>query len=84
MSVVLVLTDGMPTKQKQTEEAADSLQKKARVLWLPTGNGAPMNMIEKLAAQPKEEHILKINNFKDLTYSGVINNILAGACPTLV
>lgn len=82
-SVVIVLTDGWPISPMQTEAAAGTLNAKAKVVWVPVGNAAPRHMIEKLAAQPIEDHIVSVASFSDLGTPTVLNKIITATCPVV-
>jgi len=82
-SLVVVITDGWPMSQYATTLAANRLKEHANVLWVPVGAGAPMHLIEELASLPKEDHIVKVNAFRDLAIPDKINQIMSTACAEL-
>jgi len=83
MSVVVVITDGYPNYEKKTIEAAEELQQQARVVWIPVGAYAPLELIEQLASKPKEEHIVKMEEFDSLAYIDKFNAVMATTCPSV-
>jgi hypothetical protein len=83
MTVVVVVTDGWPSYIQKTKDAAESLKQKARILWVPVGTGAPIDMIKELASVPKAENIVEISNFEDMTKPAMINKIISDACPSI-
>jgi len=82
-TIVVVITDGWPSYASATYWAAMSLQQKARIVWVPTGPGAPVELIEHMASMPKDDHIVRIPNFADMTDSEMINKIIADTCPII-
>jgi len=83
-TVVVVVTDGKPTGgDHQTELAAESLKQKARILWVAVGYSPPMDLINKLASEPKAEHVVRITNFLKLDDANTVNTVLANTCPIL-
>jgi len=80
-TVVVVITDGKPMSQMNTVAAANDLSEGAKVLWVPVGKNAPMNLIKDLAADPKDEHIIQVKRFEDLNTAANLNKIITGACP---
>merc|ERR1719291_1002058 len=76
LSVVVVITDGVPNYEKKTIEAANELQEDARVVWIPVGSNAPIELIEKLASKPKEEHIITMDYFDSLAYVDKFNEVV--------
>jgi len=83
MTVVIVVTDGWPTYVQKTKDAAESLKQKARILWVPVGQNAPIDMINELASEPKNENIVQIRDVTDISKSQNINKIIADACPSI-
>jgi len=80
-SIVIVITDGKPYSNKATEEAAKKLQNTARVMWVPIGPGAPVDLINEMASKPVEDHVVRVPNFDNVADDWVANRVLAGACP---
>jgi len=80
-SVAIVITDGKPYSNKATKEAALKLQNKARVMWVPIGPGAPVDLINEMASKPVEDHVIRVADFNNVADDWVANKILAGACP---
>jgi len=82
-SVVIVVTDGKPMSQRNTKSASQKLQEKAKVVWIPVGNSAPIELIMELASLPKKENVIQISNFEQLEQDGTINDIVSTSCPVL-
>merc|ERR550532_2040115 len=57
-SVVVLITDGWPMSRRNTNSAATKLQQSAKVLYVPVGSAAPVDLIEEMASHPKEDHII--------------------------
>merc|ERR1719188_1125337 len=51
-SVVIVITDGKPMSLRNTRAAAKKVQEKAKLIWVPVGDGAPRKLIKELASKP--------------------------------
>lgn len=83
-TVVVVITDGKPMSQLNTVAAAKKLSEKAKVVWVPVGRNAPMHLIEELAAEPKSDHIVRVNSFTQLSDPDVVNSILVNSCPKVL
>jgi len=82
-SVVLVITDGKPMSPEMTKEAAHDLMAKARIIWVPVGPGAPLELVEDFASLPKVENIIHIDDFSKLRWPYFVNKIIAHICPVL-
>jgi len=82
-SVVIVVTDGKPMSQRNTKSASQKLQEKAKVVWIPVGNSAPIDLIMELASLPKNENVIHIADFEQLEQDGTINDIVSTSCPVL-
>jgi len=80
-SVVIVITDGKPYSERSTKEAAERLKQKARLIWVPIGPGAPVELIEEMASMPKEDHMVRIEQFSDLENLELLNKIVVDTCP---
>merc|ERR1739844_298962 len=66
---------------RKTGIAARALRKLARLLWVPITKFAPLGSIKKWATRRWEENVVKVNSFKDLRKSIVIDHTLANICP---
>lgn len=86
-SVVIVLTDGQPMSQWNTRIAAQRLQLKSKVLWIPIGRNAPRRLIKELASTPTSDHVISVSSFYTLAstwrYNNIINNIISTTCPSV-
>jgi len=80
-AVVIVITDGKPMNQVSTADAAKQLQSKARVIWVPVGGGAPIDLIQELASKPFSDHIVQIDTFEKMDQPAFLNKVITDACP---
>lgn len=80
-SVVVVITDGHPFSERMTLEAATELQKKARVIWVPVGPSAPLDMVRKLASEPVDDHVIPVPIWDDFMTEATVNKIISSSCP---
>merc|ERR1712083_304512 len=76
-SVVIVITDGWPMSPTGTKQAAKKLMGTAKVLWVPVGKNAPINLIKEMASLPQKDHVIPIKNFAQLRRSRTINKIVS-------
>mmetsp|Transcript_139239 Transcript_139239/g.445052 ORF Transcript_139239/g.445052 Transcript_139239/m.445052 type:complete len:850 (-) Transcript_139239:76-2625(-) len=83
-SIVVVITDGQPMSHTRTLQAAELLKRKARIIWVPVGSDAPMDLIRELASLPKKENMIHIKSFSQLSQPLWANKIISHACPKLV
>lgn len=79
-AVVIVMTDGYPADKIGTAEAAHKLNEKAKVIWVPITQYAPLSEIKSWAADP--ENVIPVQDFSDLTEQ-LVNDITATACTEL-
>merc|ERR1719215_954191 len=82
-SIVVVITDGKPLSHERTVQAANALKANARVIWVPVGPGAPIDLIEDLASLPKHENIIRIDDFSKLGMPYFVNKVISNSCPVL-
>merc|ERR1712228_768282 len=75
-SVVVVLTDGKPISQDKTKEAAKRLQEHAKVMWVPIGIDAPLDLVTELASKPKKEHIIPVPDYWQLFFRDGFNKFV--------
>jgi len=84
-SVVIVLTDGAPMSPHMTEQAAKQLGTVAKVLWVPIGENAPREMIKEWASAPESDHVISVDNFRQISsqegFNHLINQIVTTTCP---
>jgi len=62
-SVVILITDGWPMSRRNTNSAAAHLRQVAKVLYVAVSNSAPLSLIEEMASEPKQDHIIKAQSF---------------------
>jgi len=83
-SVVVVITDGRPLSQRDTEKAAKRLQEDAKVIWIPIGRRAPRSLIKKMASKPRGDHVISVRSFWSIRYwwsfDNLINKITTTVC----
>jgi len=82
-SVVIVITDGFPLSQANTEAAAKKLQEKAKVIWVPVGGSAPRKLIRKMASKPRKDHVISLRQFKQLSKPWALNKLVTATCPVV-
>lgn len=80
-TVTVVITDGKPLSKRKTKKAAKELQEKSKVVWVPVGDGVPIDLIESMASLPVEDHVIKIDTFGQMSDPKEINKIMKSACP---
>merc|ERR1711924_298842 len=71
-------TDGMPTNPYKVNVASKAVKKSARLIWVPVGSNAPLEMIEKKkwASMPVEQNIVPVKDFKELEKPGIVSKIV--------
>jgi len=81
--VVLVITDGKPSSTRRTLMAARRLQTKAKLVWIPIGRRAPVRLINRMAASPKRDHVVRFYDFRMMTDKALINRLIGSTCPAV-
>jgi len=79
-SVVIVITDGQPMSRDRTNAAARDLQKSAKVLYVPVGNSAPLELFEEVASPPAAQHIIQIQSLDYVDHPWFLNQIIGSTC----
>lgn len=79
-AVVIVMTDGYPADKIATKEAAHSLNKQAKVIWVPITAYAPLDLIKEWASDA--ENVIPVEDFESLN-EDIVNQITATACDDL-
>lgn len=82
-TVVVVITDGWPMSMHNTYVAAMKLQEKARVIWVPVGSNAPIGLIQEMASQPIQDHVIQVPSFDALDDPATLNKIITDTCPVV-
>lgn len=80
-SLVIVVTDGRPMSSRNTYQAAASLRKKARLMWVAVGRNVPVKQMKFWASKPARDNVVKIQDFDGLQNPAVISDIISDACP---
>lgn len=81
-AVVIVVTDGVPMSDGATRAAAKGLRKKARLMFVPVGPGAPLDGIHEWASEPIHDNVIEIEDFETLERASTIDKIIMSMCPT--
>eukprot|EP00929_Paragymnodinium_shiwhaense_P014082 TRINITY_DN121964_c0_g1_i1.p1 TRINITY_DN121964_c0_g1~~TRINITY_DN121964_c0_g1_i1.p1 ORF type:complete len:968 (+),score=282.91 TRINITY_DN121964_c0_g1_i1:93-2996(+) len=80
-SVVIVLTDGRPMNMRKTTEIAARLKRRARLMWVPLTDQAPIDQMKHWASRPVASNVLALKNIAELEKPDRISGIIADACP---
>jgi hypothetical protein len=80
-SMVVVFTDGRPLSFRKTTEAARTIRKSARLVWVPVTKFAPLKQIKEWATRRWQENVIKVDSFGDLKSPTVVTHIIADICP---
>lgn len=83
-TVVIVITDGKAMNPRKTFQAARSLRKKARLMWVPVTRYASLADIKTWASKPVADNVMILHDFERLNEPANVNRIIAAACPELV
>jgi len=83
-SVTVVITDGWPLSERLTRQAAERLQAKEEVIWVPIGRRAPLSLVRSFASKPIDEHVLPVTSFNSMyypsTFYDIVNKIITTTC----
>merc|ERR1719487_2673193 len=80
-SVVIVITDGRPMSPGKTFEAAKKVRSKARLMFVPVTEYAPIKDIKGWVSKPKKESMIQVPDFATLEKPKTISTIIENACP---
>jgi len=80
--LVIVITDGKPMSLTQTQDAADSLRKRARLMWVPVTKWAPIKDLELWASPPIHDNLIEVEGFSTLEQVATVDKIIGSMCPT--
>jgi Mg-chelatase subunit ChlD len=80
-TIVVVFTDGRPLSFRKTELASHAIRKKARLMWVPITQHAPLKEIRSWATRRWQENVVKVEDFTDLHKPEVVTHIIADMCP---
>lgn len=81
--VVITLADSLPMMPKRTAQAAESLQKKARLMWAVAGSSADVEKFAAWASRPVADNVIHVDTIADLAKPDALNRIIAGACDSV-
>jgi len=81
--LTIVITDGRPLSIDETRDAAYSLRKVSRLMFVPVTAGAPIADIQDWATYPPAENVIIVEGFDELASKETANRILGDACPNL-
>jgi uncharacterized protein YegL len=80
-SVVIVITDGKPLSNWNTDLASWKIRKKARLVWIPVTTWAPLDKIKNWASRRWQENVIQVSYRGDLAKPEVITALMADICP---
>eukprot|EP00929_Paragymnodinium_shiwhaense_P124050 TRINITY_DN988_c0_g1_i4.p1 TRINITY_DN988_c0_g1~~TRINITY_DN988_c0_g1_i4.p1 ORF type:complete len:1003 (-),score=315.27 TRINITY_DN988_c0_g1_i4:170-2938(-) len=82
-STVIVITDGAPLSPKKTEEAAKVTRKDARLMFLAVTKMAPLASLKEMVSYPKQDNLLPLQHFADLTDEKTNDFVVSAICPKI-
>jgi Mg-chelatase subunit ChlD len=85
-SAVIVITDGTPSFNIQSIDAAEALDKtgaKINIVAIRDTIDDEMKFLEKLVTTPTKQHLIRVAGFQELktNVKGAVNTVLAKTCP---
>lgn len=80
-AVVLVITDGRPMSPEKTFQESKNLRKKARLMWVPVTQYAPIADIKGWASKPLSENVIQVKSFDDFKNPATCSSIIENLCP---
>lgn len=80
-SVVIVITDGKPLSNWNTDLASWKIRKKARLVWIPVTTWAPLDKIKRWASRRWQENVIQVSERGDLRKTEVVTALMADICP---
>jgi hypothetical protein len=80
-TMIVVITDGRPLFYRKTTQAARTIRKSARLVWVPVTRYAPLAWVKKWATRRWEENVVKVDDFTALKSPDVITHVIADICP---
>lgn len=81
-SVVVAFQDGQPLSFRQTQIAARSLRKSARLIWVVVTKFAPLKSIKLWATRRWQENIVQVNSAQQLAKPATVTEVIADICPS--
>merc|ERR1719433_754947 len=83
-TVVVMFTDGLPTRRLETVRAAKKLRKKARLIFVVVNRGNRVTkFLKQCASKPAKENMLWIRRFWQLSKARTINKVMTNMCPRI-
>lgn len=85
-AVVIVVTDGKPMSPRKTRQASTMLKEKARLIWVPVGDGLTeesINDMRSWASPPASDNVLPIATFSVMDSIPKINELTSMFCTQL-
>jgi len=80
--VVFIVTDGKPTFQTDTEEAAEEARRLgSRLFFVTVGTNFDLNAMYRWAAKPAKQNVVYVKDYNQLGEK--ITNLLSDLCPTV-
>jgi hypothetical protein len=80
-TIVVVFTDGRPMSLRKTELASHTIRKKARLMWIPITQHAPLKEIKTWATRRWQENVIRVGDFTELHEPATVTHIIADMCP---
>eukprot|EP00405_Crypthecodinium_cohnii_P011233 CAMPEP_0206436072 /NCGR_PEP_ID=MMETSP0324_2-20121206/10272_1 /ASSEMBLY_ACC=CAM_ASM_000836 /TAXON_ID=2866 /ORGANISM="Crypthecodinium cohnii, Strain Seligo" /LENGTH=876 /DNA_ID=CAMNT_0053903181 /DNA_START=200 /DNA_END=2827 /DNA_ORIENTATION=+ len=74
--VVVIFTDGQVMSPRRTGEAAKALKQYARLVWVPIGKRAPLDLIKTWASQPVADNVLPVHHTSEFETVSFANRIV--------
>merc|ERR1719310_2219076 len=79
--VVIAIADKLPMMPKRVGEAAASLRKRGRLMWVTATRPEDLPRFADWASRPAADNVVYMPSITDLTKPEMLNKIIADACP---
>jgi hypothetical protein len=81
-SNVIVFIDGQPLSERQSHQAATTIRKAARLLFVTVTKFSPLKPIKTWATRRWEENVVTVDGPEKLSHPDVVSHVVADLCPS--
>jgi hypothetical protein len=81
-SNVIVFIDGQPLSERQSHQAATTIRKAARLLFVAVTKFSPLKPIKTWATRRWEENLVTVDGPEKLAHADVVTHVIANLCPS--
>mmetsp|Transcript_93384 Transcript_93384/g.301864 ORF Transcript_93384/g.301864 Transcript_93384/m.301864 type:complete len:451 (-) Transcript_93384:97-1449(-) len=81
--VVLIITEGKPMSPSRTQQVAQRLRQRARLMWVTVVEHGPTRQVKEWASWPPRDNVIPVKDWPTLANASTVDAIVRNMCTKL-